>query len=436
MEPIEEAAEMSDAEQLRRRSKDKQKKVGVKQTFRAFTHRNYRLFFAGQLISLIGTWLNNTAEGWLVYQLTGSKVLLGTVAAVSTAPMLILSTYGGWLADQIPKRSILVATQICSMLLSLTLAFLVWRNLIQPWQLIALAAAGGVVMAFDMPARQAFVIEMTSREDMVNAISLNSAMFNGARIVGPSIAGILMAHTGIAMCFFLDGVSFIAVIIGLLMMQLAPHSGPVHQESPFEGAVSGFRYVKNDPRLLRIFFLFSVVGIFGWSYSVLMPALAQDVLKVSEMSYGMLLASNGVGALAGALTIAAAGHVLSPRKLALGGVWIFSAMIICFALTRTFWIALLCLAGSGFGLLLFFSSANSAVQTSVQDNMRGRVMGIWALVFGGAVPIGSMEAGTLAHWIGAPSTIVLGAILCALAAGATSIHARRQSIAEAAAQPS
>lgn len=425
MEPIEEAAEISDINPSAGETRKEEAKVGFRQTFRAFSHRNYRLFFAGQLISLIGTWLNNTAEGWLVYQLTGSKVLLGTVAAASTAPMLVLSTYGGWLADHMPKRSILVATQACSMVLSLTLAFLVWRQTIQPWQLILLAAIGGVVMAFDMPARQAFVVEMTSREDMVNAISLNSAMFNGARIVGPSIAGILMAKAGIAMCFFLDGVSFIAVIVGLLLMRLNPHRTPAHRESAFKGAVNGFRYVKNSPRLLRIFLLFSVVGIFGWSYSVLMPALAQDVLKVDEMSYGILLASNGVGALIGALTIAATGHVLSPRKLALGGIWTFSAMIICFALTRTFWLATLFLAGAGFGLLLFFSSANSAVQTSVKDEMRGRVMGIWALVFGGAVPLGSMEAGAMAHWIGGPYTIIIGAVLCAIAAGLTSLHASR-----------
>ena len=225
-----------------------------------------------------------------------------------------------------------------------------------------------------------------------------------------------MAHAGMAACFFFDGFSFVAVIAGLLLMRLAPYRPPERSESVFQGAVSGFRYVWNTPRLLRVFFLFGVVGLFGWSYGVLMPAIARDVLKVTEASYGLLLASSGVGALCGALGVAAFSHAIPPRSLALGGTWLFSAAIAAFALTRVLWLAMVFLAIAGFGLLLFFSSANSAVQTGVRDEMRGRVMGIWALAFGGAVPLGGLQAGTVAHYFGAPATILFGAIMCALAA--------------------
>ncbi|HWL53331.1 MAG TPA: MFS transporter [Chthoniobacteraceae bacterium] len=397
----------------------------IRNTFRAFSYRNYRIFYFGQLISLIGSWMTTTAEGWLVYQLTGSKALLGIVVAAATAPMLILSTVGGWLADNYPKRSILVCTQLGSMCVALTLAFLVWQEWITTWHLITLALVSGVIMAFDMPARQAFVIELTSKRDLVNAISLNSAAFNGARIIGPSVAGVLMAKLGIAMCFFVDGISFIAVIAGLLMLRIVPVDAPRRTASVLSETLSGFRYVLQSPLLLRVFGLFAVVGIFGWSYSVLMPAIARDTLHLDEEGYGLLLGANGVGALCGALIIAATGHVFSPRRLAFSGLWLFCVMIIGFALTSTFWLACLYLAVSGLGLILFFSSANSAVQLSVRDEMRGRVMGIWALVFGGVVPLGSLQAGAMAQYFGATATLIIGAIICTFAAVVTLNYARR-----------
>src|SRR5437868_11511668 len=195
--------------------------ISFRKTFSAFKHRNFRLYFIGQLISFTGTWMTTTAQGWLVYQLTGSKALLGIVAAAASAPLLFFATWGGWVADRYPKRAVVVATQICFMILSLAMAALVWTKLVQPWHIIVLAVFGGITMAFDMPARQSFVIEMTSREDLMNAISLNSSAFNCARIVGPSFAGLLMAHISIAACFLCDGLSFIPVIAGLLMMRLA-----------------------------------------------------------------------------------------------------------------------------------------------------------------------------------------------------------------------
>src|SRR3954470_23522540 len=307
--------------------------------------------------------MTNTAQGWLVYQLTGSKALLGVVAAAASAPMLVFSTLGGWIADRYPKRSVIVVTQLCSMFVSLTMAALVWTKIVQPWHIIALAVVSGVTMAFDMPARQSFVIEMTSREDLMNAISLNSSAFNCARIVGPSVAGFLMAHLGIALCFLFDGLSFIPVIAGLLLMRLpkkqvalATQSGPLSQ------ALEGFRYVWGTRRVLTILALFTVVGVFGWSYSVLLPAFARDVLHLGANGYGLLMAGSGVGALVAALTVASAGHMLPTRTMALGGVWIFSLALVLFAYTRNLYVCILLLALVGFGVVLYFSTSNTVLQ--------------------------------------------------------------------------
>lgn len=400
--------------------------VSWRRTFSAFKYRNYRLYFTGQLVSLIGTWMTSTAQGWLVYQLTGSKALLGIVAAAGTAPMLVFSTWGGWAADRFPKRSVLICTQTGMMILSFIMAGLVFTNLIQPWEIIVLGLFGGVAMAFDMPARQAFVVEIASREDLMNAISLNSAMFNGARIVGPAVAGFLMAQVGIALCFFIDGVSFLAVLAGLFLMRLPPHVLRAGAGGALQQSLEGFRYVWNHTRVLTIFSLFAVVGIFGWSYSVLMPAFARDILHLGEQGYGMLLGASGVGALIGALVTATFGTAISPRKLAFGGVWLFSVMLLIFSFNRNLPISLLCLVGAGFGMMLFFSTSNTTVQTIVPDEMRGRVMGIWALIFGGMIPFGSLEAGAVAHYVGTAATLAVGAVVCALAAFVTLIIVRRR----------
>lgn len=398
---------------------------GWRRVFTALRHRNFRLFFCGQLISLIGTWMDKTAEGWLVYQLTGSKMLLGVIAAAGTAPMLVFSFWGGSIADRLPKRSILVVTQTSSMCLAFVEAFLVWTHLVQPWQIVVLATFGGVVMAFDMPARQSFVIEMTSREDLMNAISLNSSIFNGARLIGPSLAGIIMARLGIAPCFFIDGLSFLAVIASLLMMNPPKMQPAVRTASALRHALGGLAYVRHNRRVLILLILFSTVGIFGWSYSVLMPSYARDVLGVREASYGMLMSAGGFGALIGALVSAGVGGAMPRRPAVFGGVWLFSAMLFLFSITRIYVLALIFLAIGSFGMMIFMSTSNTLIQTSVPDEMRGRVMGVWALIFGGVVPVGSLWAGTLAHWLGTPSTIAIGAIISALAALLTWLFIRR-----------
>ena len=388
----------------------------LRNTFASLRHRNFRLFFAGQLISLIGTWMQNTAQGWLVYQLTGSKLMLGIVAAVGSTPMMLFSLWGGSVADRHSKRSIILCTQTCMMIFAFVFAGLIWGGQIRPWHIMVLAALGGLAMAFDMPARQAFMVEMTCREDLINAISLNSSIVNGARIIGPSMAGLLMAKVGLAMCFLLNGLSFVAVLAGLWLMRLPRFIPPNRAESAWVHAAQGFVYVWHHPRMRTILLLFAIVGVFGWSYSVMMPAFARDILQVGKAQYGMLLSANGTGALLGALTVATFGKKIRQRVLVLGGLWAFSAMLLLLAWTNTYFQALIFLAVAGWGMLLFFSTTNTLLQTSASDEMRGRVMGIWALVFGGMTPLGGLEAGTVSHLLGIRWAITSGALVCAVSA--------------------
>lgn len=400
-------------------------RVTWRDTFAALKYRNFRLFFVGQLVSLTGGWIQNTAQSWLIYQLTGSKVMLGTVAAVGSLPMLLLSVWGGSVADRHPKRTVVLSTQAAMMALAFVFAALVWSGHIQPWHILVLASLGGVAMAFDMPARQAFMVEMTSRADLMNAVSLNSSIVNGARVVGPAVAGFLMAHVGMTLCFVLNGVSFIAVIAGLLMMRLPNFVPPVDPPSTGRHMREGFAYVAGHRRVRILLLLFGVVGIFGWSYSVLLPAYATDILHVSERGYGALLSANGLGALLGALTVATFGTRVRPRLMILGGLWVFSATLLLLAVVRWFPLVLLCMAVSGWGMLLYFATTNTLIQTNVSDAMRGRVMGIWALVFGGMMPIGGIESGLLSQAVGVPWTVALGALVCAGAGLVTWLVVRR-----------
>src|SRR6201993_847147 len=308
--------------------------VTWRHTFRALRHRNYRLFFWGQLVSLVGTWMQQTAMSWFVYQITNSKLLLGVVAAIGSGPMMLSSIWGGSRADRHPKRSILLATQTAQMICAFFLAAGVLAGFATPLFIIVIAALNGVAMGFDMPARQAFTVEMTSREDLLNAISLNSSIVNGARVVGPSAAGLMIGAVGVAMCFFLNGLSFIAVIAGLLMMRLPRFEPKVHVASAGEHAWNGIMYSIKHPRVRMILVLFLAVGVFGWSYAVLMPAFARDVLGRGANGYGVLMSASGLGAFVGALMVATYGHLFTPRRLALGGVWLFAAALFAVSFTK------------------------------------------------------------------------------------------------------
>ncbi len=386
--------------------------VSWRDTFAGLKHRNFRLFFIGQFVSLTGSWMQTTAQSWLVYQMTGSKVLLGTVAAVGSLPMW-LSPWGGSVADRHPKRTVLLFTQTSMMLLAFVFAALVWGGHIQTWHILAMAGLGGLATAFDMPARQAFTIEMTNREDLMNAVSLNSSIFNAARVIGPAVAGLLMAHVGMAMCFLLNGLSFIAVIAGLMMMRLPKFIPQTKSVSAGRHMMEGFAYVARHRRVRILLLLLSVMGIFGWSYSILLPAYAMDILHVGERGYGAMLSANGLGALLGALTVATYGSRIAPRRMIFGGLWLFSAMLLLFAVARWYPLVLACLAVGGWGMLLCLSTTNTLIQTSVSNEMRGRVMGIWALVFGGITPVGGLESGLLSQVVGVPWTVAVGALVCA-----------------------
>src|SRR5947199_308529 len=403
--------------------------VTWRHTFRALRHRNYRLFFWGQLVSLIGTWMQQTAMSWFVYQITNSKFLLGLVSAIGSAPMVLSSIWGGALADLYPKRSILVATQSAQMICAFLLAAGVWLGFASTGFIIVVSPLNGIAMGFDMPARQAFTVEMTSREDLLNAISLNSSIVNGARVVGPSVAGLMIGAVGVAMCFFLNGLSFIAVIAGLLMMRLPALEPTVHVVSAGEHAWNGIVYSMKHRRVRMILLLFLAVGVFGWAYAVLMPVFARDVLGRGANGYGVLMSASGLGAFVGALVIATYGHLFTPRKLALGGVWLFSAALLAFSFTRNFALALVLLFVGGFGMLLFFATTNTVLQTIVPDDMRGRVMGVWSLIFGAMIPLGSLEAGAVAHWLGTPFALALGGIICAISALVTLFAIRRREAA-------
>ena len=395
-------------------------------TFASLKHRNFRLFFAGQLISLIGTWMQNTAQGWLVYQLTGSKILLGVVAAAGSTPIMLFSVLGGSVADRHSKHRIVLITQTSMMLFAFAFAALIWSGRISMWHILTLAALGGLALAFDMPARQAFMAEMTSPQDLMNAISLNSSIVNGARVVGPSVAGLVMAQVGIALCFLLNGISFLAVLAGLWLMRLPRFVPPARTGSAWTHVAEGFTYVWHNRRMRTIFILFAIVGVFGWSYSVLMPAMARDMLNVDQKRYGLLLSANGFGALLGALTVASVGNQFNRRLLVLGGLAVFSVMLLLLAWVKDYYIALALLAVAGWGMLLFFSTTNTLLQTAASDQMRGRVMGIWTLVFGGTTPLGGLEAGTVSHYFGVRWALTLGATVCALAALAVWLIVRQR----------
>ena len=389
--------------------------VHWRHTFASLRYRNFRLFFFGQLLSLIGTWVQTTAQAWLIYQLTNSKLWLGTLAAVGSAPMLLFSVWGGSLADRHAKRTVLLWTQAAMMLFALALAVLTSSGAVRPWHIMGLAALGGIAMAFDMPARQAFMVEITSREDLINAISLNSSIVNGARVAGPALAGFLMTKTNVASCFFLNATSFIAVLTGLALMRLPKFVSVQSSASTWHHALEGFRYVAKHQPVRRLLLLFGIVGVFGWSYSVLMPALAKEVFGVGESGYSALLSANGLGALLGALTVAIFGTRIRHRTLVFGGLGVFSVMLVLLGVIPGYRFALAIFAIAGWGMMLYFSTTNTLVQTSVPDEMRGRVMGIWALVFGGMLPLGALQAGALSQWLGVRWTIAAGGLVCALA---------------------
>jgi MFS family permease len=389
--------------------------ISWRKTFAAFRHRNYRLFFGGQLVSVIGTWMQQVAVGWLVYQLSNSAFTLGAVRFAAAIPVTLLTLVGGAMADRIEKRRIVIATESTAMVLAFILAALVWFNVIRVWQIALLALLEGITDAFDIPTRQSFVVDMVGKDDLMNAIALNSSLFNGARVFGPAIAGILIGVIGMTGCFFLNGVSYLAVVAAYLAMRMPPTRPHANHQPIWNETVEAFRYVRSHRILRAVISLVTVVSLFGWPYSVLLPVFARDVLHVGASGYGYLMAANGAGALVGALALASLGDSPHKRKLFYGGLFGFCIMLAVFALSQVYWLSATALAGSGFFMIIFFATANTAVQTRVPDELRGRVMGIYSLAFIGLTPFGSLIAGSLAHVTSASFTVTLGAVICLIA---------------------
>jgi len=380
--------------------------------FRALRHRNYRLFFSGQIISLVGTWMQSVAKSWLVYRLTGSSLLVGLVGLASQIPVFLLGSIGGAVADRYSRHRIVIATQTSAMVLAFILSALTLLGHIRVWQVMTLAALLGIVNAFDIPARQAFVVEMVRSEDLINAIALNSSMVNGARIIGPAVAGVTVAAVGEGWCFFGNAVSYIAVIVGLLLMDVRPRERNRASATGLESIIEGFRFVARTGPIRALLLLLGLVSLTGMPYAVLMPIFADKILHGGARGLGLLMGAAGIGALAGTLTLAAKREV---RGL---GRWIFfasvgfGASIILFALSRSFPLSIALLVPVGFSMMLQMSSSNTLIQTMVPDELRGRVMALYSMMLMGMAPFGSLLAGAMANHLGAPHTVALGGLTC------------------------
>ena len=379
---------------------------------RALGHRNYRLFFGGQFVSLSGSWMQSVAQSWLIYRLTGSAVMLGSVSFAGQIPVFLLAPVGGAVADRFPRHRILLCTQAASMLLAGALAALTLSGVVREWHVFTMAALLGVVNAFDIPARQAFVADMVSRADLVNAIALNSSMFNGARIVGPAVAGVLVAAVGEGWCFFANSVSYVAVLSGLLLMRVERAARPRLEGTAFERVRAGFSFVARTGPVRALMLLLGLVSLTGMPYAVLMPLFADRILGGGPDSLGILMGASGLGALAGAVALASRKSLRGLGRWVAFGSASFGASIILFSCSRTFWLSALLLVPAGCAMIVQMASSNTLIQSMVPDELRGRVMSVYSMMFMGMAPVGALLAGTLAGSLGAPLTVALGGAAC------------------------
>ena len=381
-------------------------------------HRNYRLFFSGQSVSLVGTWITRVATSWLVYRLTGSELLLGIVGFCGQIPTLLLAPYAGVIVDRSDRRRILVWTQVLSLLQSAALAVLTLGGWVTVTQILVLQVMQGLINAFDTPARQSMVVDMVgNRADLPNAIALNSSMVNGSRIIGPSIGGIVIAAVGEGWCFAIDAVSYVGVILSLLAMQLKSRDPHPPGVPVLDDLRVGLRYVLDSVPIRSALLLLAIVSIAGMPYTVLMPAVTAKQLHGGANTLGWLMAAGGVGALAGGLYLASRESVVGLGRIILVGTFAFGTGLIAFALTTNVWLAAVLLALASAGFMTQMAATNTIIQTIVDERFRGRVMAFYTMAFFGSAPIGSLLGGMLADRLGAPTTILWGGVVC-LAAGA------------------
>lgn len=391
---------------------------GLAFMLRALSHRNYRLFFSGQSISLIGTWMTRIATSWLVYRLTNSALLLGVVGFAGQIPAFVLAPFAGVIVDRWNRHRLLVTTQILALLQSLALAILALTGLINIWHIIILSILQGLINAFDMPARQAFVVEMVEkREDLANAIALNSSMVNAARLLGPSIGGVIIAAVGEGWCFMLDAVSYLAVIASLLAMKITPRmTRRTNNVNVLQQLREGWTYAFRFAPIRDVLLLLALVSLVGMPYTILMPVFANEVLRGGPNTLGLLMAASGVGALIGALFLAARKSVLGLGKYIPLMAGMFGAGLIAFSFSRLLWLSLLLMVVTGLGFMIQMAASNTVLQTIVDEDKRGRVMSFYTMAFMGTAPFGSLLAGSAAAKIGAPHTLLFGGLGCILGA--------------------
>lgn len=379
---------------------------------RAFRHRNYRLFFTGQFISLVGTWLQSVSQGWLVYNLTNSKGLLGVVSSTSSLPILLLCVFTGVIADRVNKRNLIMVTQACAAALAFTLAMLVKTGTVTIYHIIGLAFLLGIVQAFDVPSRQSFVVEMVGKEDLSTAIALNSATFNSARILGPALAGIVIAHFGIEVSFFLNSASFLPVILGLGMMRVSPVRRMEHEPMARQ-LLEGFRFVIRHKVIRALLVNTATVSIFAMPYAVLMPIFARDILHAGPKGLGYLVSSIGAGALTGAAVLSSLGDFRAKSRLLFAGTLTFGLAITLFSFSKTLWLSMALLVCAGWGMMTNLALTNTLIQTYCPDDVRGRVMSVYVLLNMGLGPlVGGLQAAYVAERFGAPAVLRVGVVAC------------------------
>jgi MFS family permease len=381
--------------------------------WRALRHRNFRLFFAGQTISVIGTWMTRLATIWLVYRLTHSALLLGIVGFAGQIVSFVLGPFAGVWVERLNRRKLLVWTQAAAAVQSLALAALTLAHVITLWEIIALSALQGLINAFDMPARQSFLVQMIDdRNDLSNAIAINSSMANGARLIGPAIAGIVVAAFGEGWCFLIDGVSYFAVIASLLLMRIKPSISRRHASSMFEQMREGWDYVRTFQPIRTILLLFSLISLMGYSWSVLLPVFAAQVLHGGATTLGWLTGAAGIGALTSGISLAVRKSIVGLTRMLQIASAMLGAALILFGLSRVLWLSLLLMVFVGFGMIQTASASNTIIQSLVPEDKRARVMGYYTMAFFGAAPFGSLLAGALAHRIGAPHTVIITGTFC------------------------
>jgi MFS family permease len=389
---------------------------------RALRHKNYQLFFGGQLISLIGTWMQSVAQSWLVYKLTDSEVMLGLVAFSGQIPVFLLAPVGGAFADRHRRHRILIVTQTTAMLLAFVLSALTITGRVEVWHVFVLASLMGVTNALDMPTRQAFVADMVSRDDMGNAIALNSFIVTGARIIGPTVAGVLVATVGEGWCFFANAVSYIAVIVGLLLMKIKAQRRVPPDGSAIASIVEGFRYAWHTGPVRALLLLLGLVSLIGVPYAVLMPIFADRILGHGARGLGILMGASGIGALVGALSLAARQDTRGLVRWTAFSAASFGTSLILFSLSRWFWLSVVLLLPVGFSMIVQMASSNTLIQAMVPDKLRGRVMAVYSMMFMGMAPFGALLAGAFAQRFGAPTTVAVGGVVCLAGAAVFRLH--------------